>query len=114
MGRLSKEDILNIYNAEGTYKELAKKYGVSTSSITHIKTGHRHAETTGASESKNKRKREPCVTKAQVQAIFDYLKDEDESRTYEEAAVYFRLPKYTIRRVMLEYVKKFKIRNGKR
>ena len=114
MVRLTEEQIKAIYSAKGVYKEIAKDFGVSSSCVTHIKTGLRHASVTGASSSKNMRKRNPSITKAQAQAVFDYIEDPDSPKTQEEAAVYFSMPKYTVRRIMLNYLKKFKIKNGKK
>lgn len=110
MVRLTKDQILEIYKAEGLYKDVAKKFKVSASCVTHIKTGLRHSSVTGASNTNNERKREPAVNKVQAQAIYDYLTEEGEVRTQEDASIYFGLPKYTIRRVMGQYIKKFKIR----
>lgn len=114
MGKLTVEQIIAIYEAVGLYKDVAKGFGVSSSCVTHIKTGLRHGDVTGASDNKNMRKRIPCVTKSQAQAVHDYIKDPEDPKTYEEAALYFDLPKYTVRRIMVDYLKKFKIKNEKR
>lgn len=114
MRKLSKEIILDIYGDDsGTYRELGKKYGVSASCVTHIKTGERHSDVTGAKEDSNNRRKIKHVNKAKVQAVVDYLNDPDEARTKEDASIYFGLPLYTIRRVLKEYSKKYRIKNVK-
>lgn len=110
MKKLDAEKVLVIYSDnDGTYKEIAKRYGVSASCVTHIKTGERHSDITGAGDSKNNRRKIKHVGKAQVQAVVDFMKEEP--RTKEDAAIYFSLPLYTIRRILKDYTKKYKIKN---
>lgn len=112
MKKLTPDKILDIYNeAEGTYKEIAKKYKVSASCVSHIKTGERHSDITGASKYGSARRNTPYVNKAKAQAVFDYINDPDKPRTKEEASFFFDLPLYTIRRILKDYTRKYHIRH---
>lgn len=114
MKRLTEQEVLNIYqDSEGTYKEIGKRHGVSASCVTHIKTGLRHSDITNASEGNNDRRKRKYVNKEKAQAVYDFINDPEEPRTKEEASIYFNLPPYTIRRILVDYVKKYHIRHVK-
>lgn len=112
MGKLNNEEILSIYNTEGTYKDIAKKFNVSAGCVCHIKTGLRHSDITMANENKNNRRREPNISESQRQAVYDFMVGED-AKTTEEASIYFGIPIHTVRRIKRLESKKFRPkRNG--
>lgn len=44
---LNSNEVLQIFKAEGTNKEIAKKYGITPTNVSHIKTGKTWWHTTG-------------------------------------------------------------------
>lgn len=55
MEKLSKQQVLNIYNAEGTLQQIGQKYNLSPAHVGCIKRGTSHGAVTGAARAESTR-----------------------------------------------------------